>query len=123
VFCKTSDPRGFSTDLANNIFGPVDFFRKEGPVDAMSYVEYVTSKAGMNALTKAFAMRLGPYITVNAICPGYMKTEMVAHNDPETERVLLHEIALKRFGTPEEVARSAVFLASDEANFMVETFS
>ena len=85
---------------------------------AMRFVEYVTSKAGMNGLTKALALRLGPYITVNAICPGYIKTEMVAHNDPETERRLIEETALRRFGTPEEVASSAVFLASSEAEFI-----
>ena len=85
---------------------------------SMRYVEYVTSKAGMNGLTKAMALRLGPYITVNAICPGYIKTEMVAHNDPETEKTLLDETALKRFGRPDEVASAAVFLASDEAEFI-----
>jgi len=85
---------------------------------AMRYVEYVTSKAGMNGLTKALALKLGPYITVNAICPGYIKTEMVDFNDPETERKLLDETALKRFGTPEDVANTAVFLASDEADFI-----
>jgi 3-oxoacyl-[acyl-carrier protein] reductase len=85
---------------------------------AMRYVEYVTSKAGMNGLTKALALRLGPYITVNAICPGYIKTEMVAHNDPQTEKMLLDETALKRFGTPEEVANAAVFLASADADFI-----
>jgi 3-oxoacyl-[acyl-carrier protein] reductase len=85
---------------------------------SMRYVEYVTSKAGMNGLTKALALRLGPYITVNAICPGYIKTEMVAHNDPVTEKMLLDETALKRFGRPDEVASAAVFLASDEAAFI-----
>ncbi len=85
---------------------------------AMRFVEYVTSKAGMNGLTKALALRLGPYITVNAICPGYIKTEMVAHNDPESERKLIEETALRRFGTPEEVASAAVFLASSEAEFI-----
>jgi len=85
---------------------------------AMRFVEYVTSKAGMNGLTKALALRLGPYITVNAICPGYIKTEMVAHNDPESERKLIEETALRRFGTPEEVSSAAVFLASSEAEFI-----
>lgn len=85
---------------------------------SMRYVEYVTSKAGMNGMTKAMALRLGPYVTVNAICPGYIKTEMVAHNDPATEKMLLDETALKRFGRPDEVASAAVFLASDEANFI-----
>lgn len=85
---------------------------------SMRYVEYVTSKAGMNGMTKALALRLGPYITVNAICPGYIKTEMVAHNDPATEKMLLDETALKRFGRPDEVASAAVFLASNEADFI-----
>jgi 3-oxoacyl-[acyl-carrier protein] reductase len=43
---------------------------------------------------------------------------MVDFNDPETERKLLDETALKRFGTPEDVANTAVFLASDEADFI-----
>ena len=85
---------------------------------AMRFVEYVASKAGLNGLTKALALKLGPQVTVNAICPGYIKTEMVAHNDPETERRLLEETALKRFGKPEEVASAALFLASDEADFI-----
>ena len=85
---------------------------------AMRYVEYVTSKAGMNGLTKALALKLGPYITVNAICPGYIKTEMVEHEDQETERRLIEETAAKRFGKPEEVASAAVFLASEEAEFI-----
>ena len=85
---------------------------------AMRHVEYVTSKAGINGLTKALALRLGPYITVNAICPGYIKTEMVAYNDPEFERKLIEETALRRFGTTEEVAATAVFLASSEADFI-----
>jgi len=85
---------------------------------AMRFTEYVVSKAGMNGLTKALALSLGPYITVNAICPGFIKTEMVEETDPEVERNILEETALKRYGTPEEIAASAIFLASDEADFI-----
>jgi 3-oxoacyl-[acyl-carrier protein] reductase len=85
---------------------------------AMRFAEYVTSKAGLNGLTKALALRLGPYITVNAICPGWIKTEMVAETDPEVEKIILEETALKRYGTPEEVAASVLFLASGEADFI-----
>jgi 3-oxoacyl-[acyl-carrier protein] reductase len=85
---------------------------------AMRYVEYVASKAGMNGLTKALALRLGPYITVNAICPGFIKTEMVEHVDQETERRIIEESAAKRCGRPEEIASAAVFLSSDEAEFI-----
>lgn len=85
---------------------------------AMRYVEYVTSKAGMNGLTKALALRLGPYITVNAICPGFIKTEMVEHVDQATEQRIIEESAAKRCGRPEEIASAAVFLSSDEAEFI-----
>ena len=85
---------------------------------AMRFTEYVVSKAGMNGLTKALALRLGPHITVNAICPGWIKTEMMAKTDPEVEKKILEETALKRYGTPDEIAASALFLASDEADFI-----
>ena len=85
---------------------------------AMRFTEYVVSKSGMNGLTKALALRLGPYITVNAICPGWIKTEMVEETDPEVEKKILEETALKRYGTPDEIAASALFLASDEADFI-----
>ena len=85
---------------------------------AMDNVEYVASKAGMNGLTKALAFRLGPFITVNAICPGYIKTDMVAGNDAATEQRLLEETIVKRFGNPRDVAGAAVFLASSEADYV-----
>jgi 3-oxoacyl-[acyl-carrier protein] reductase len=85
---------------------------------AMRFTEYVVSKAGMNGLTKAMALALGPYITVNAICPGWIKTEMVEGTDPEVERRILAETALGRWGTPDEIAGAAVFLASKDANFI-----
>jgi 3-oxoacyl-[acyl-carrier protein] reductase len=85
---------------------------------AMRFTEYVVSKAGMNGLTKALALALGPHITVNAICPGWIKTDMIADTDPEVERRILDETALKRWGVPDEVASAAVFLASKEADFI-----
>jgi 3-oxoacyl-[acyl-carrier protein] reductase len=85
---------------------------------AMRLTEYVASKSGMNGLTKALALRLGPYITVNAICPGWIKTEMVEQTDPEIKKMILDETALQRPGTPEDVAESALFLASSSADFI-----
>jgi len=85
---------------------------------AMRFTEYVTSKAGMNGLTKALALALGPHITVNAICPGWIKTDMVSDTDPVVEKRILDETALHRWGTPDDVAGSAVFLASHEADFI-----
>jgi NAD(P)-dependent dehydrogenase (short-subunit alcohol dehydrogenase family) len=85
---------------------------------AMRFTEYVVSKAGMNGLTKALALALGPHITVNAICPGWIKTDMIADTDPEVEKKILAETALGRWGLPDEVASAAVFLASKEADFI-----
>ena len=85
---------------------------------AMRFTEYVTSKAGMNGLTKALALAFGPHITVNAICPGWIKTDMVADTDPEVEERILAETALRRWGTTDDVAGAAVFLASNEADFI-----
>lgn len=85
---------------------------------AMRFTEYVTSKAGMNGLTKALALALGPHITVNAICPGWIKTDMIADTDPEVEQRILDETALRRWGTTDDVAGAAVFLASNEADFI-----
>lgn len=85
---------------------------------AMRFTEYVVSKAGLNGLTKALALAWGPYITVNAICPGWIKTEMVEGTDPEVEQRILAETALGRWGTPDEVAGAALFLASKDAGFI-----
>jgi 3-oxoacyl-[acyl-carrier protein] reductase len=85
---------------------------------SMRFIEYVASKSGMNGLTKALALRLGPHVTVNAVCPGFIKTEMVADTDPEFEKKILDETALKRTGTPKDVADSVLFLASSAADFV-----
>jgi 3-oxoacyl-[acyl-carrier protein] reductase len=85
---------------------------------AMRFTEYVVSKAGLNGLTKAMALALGPHITVNAICPGWIKTEMVEDTPPEVEQRILAETALARWGKPEEIAGAAVFLASKDADFI-----
>jgi 3-oxoacyl-[acyl-carrier protein] reductase len=127
---KTIDVNLKGAYLCSKEVAPIMLKQKKGKIinissnsglyhpSAMHFVEYVTSKAGMNGLTKALALRLGPHITVNAICPGWIKTEMVAQTDPEDERKILEETALGRYGTPEEVAAAALFLASSEADFI-----
>ena len=84
----------------------------------MRFTEYVVSKAGMNGLTKAMALALGPQVRINAICRGWIRTDMVEEIDPEVQQRILAETALKRWGTPDDVASSAVSLASDEAAFI-----
>ncbi|MGH6907463.1 MAG: acetoacetyl-CoA reductase [Aestuariivirga sp.] len=81
---------------------------------------YSAAKAGDLGFTKALAQesaKLG--ITVNAICPGYIATEMVMAVSQEVrEKSIIPQIAVGRLGEPEEVARCVVFLASDDAGFI-----
>jgi len=83
-------------------------------------VNYAASKAGDLGFTKALALenaRLG--VTVNAICPGYISTEMVrAMPQDVLEKSILPFIPASRLGEPEEVARAVVFLAADNSSFI-----
>jgi 3-oxoacyl-[acyl-carrier protein] reductase len=82
-------------------------------------VPYLVAKAGVLALTRALATILGPDgIRVNAMALGAVDTESMASLPPEAAEALARETALGRRGTPEEVARTAVFLASEDAAFL-----
>ena len=80
---------------------------------------YSAAKAGVIGLTKALARELGPSgITVNCVAPGVIATAMNAHLAPGDLAVLAEETPLGRLGTPEEVARAVLFLASEGADFI-----
>ena len=91
-----------------------------GQKGQMGQVNYSASKAGDLGFTKALAQegaRAG--ITVNAICPGYIATEMVKAVPKEVlEKNILPQIPVGRLGEPSEIARCVVFLASDDAGFV-----
>jgi NAD(P)-dependent dehydrogenase (short-subunit alcohol dehydrogenase family) len=82
---------------------------------------YVMAKGGLNQLTKVEALGLADYgIRANAIGPGSIATDMVqqVNNDPEKWRALMSRTPMKRLGTPDEVAKVAVFLASDDSSYV-----
>ena len=82
-------------------------------------VNYSASKAGIIGLTKSAARELASRgITVNAIAPGFIETEMTAVLPEETKAATLKEIPLQKFGKPEDVAQAAAFLASEEAAYI-----
>ena len=90
-----------------------------GEVGASCEVHYSAAKAGLIGMTKALAKEMGlSGIRVNCITPGVIATEMNAELDAETIASLKEETPLGRIGTPEDVAKAALFLASDEASFI-----
>lgn len=90
-----------------------------GVVGMAGQSNYSASKAGMIGLTKALAKELGSRnVTVNALAPGIIETDMTAVLDEGYKKQLLEQIPLKRFGTVEELAKVAAFLVSDAAGYI-----
>lgn len=80
---------------------------------------YVASKAGVIGLTKTTARELASRgITANAVAPGFITTDMTDQLTEDVQKAMLGQIPLGRFGAPEEVAKAALFLASDDASYM-----
>jgi 3-oxoacyl-[acyl-carrier protein] reductase len=80
---------------------------------------YVASKAGLIGLTKSVARELGSRnITVNAVAPGFIQTEMTESLPEKVKAEMMAQIPLGRFGTPEEVAQAVLFLASEAATYI-----
>jgi 3-oxoacyl-[acyl-carrier protein] reductase len=80
---------------------------------------YVASKAGLIGLTKALAQEMGSRnITVNAVAPGFIETDMTGKLSQELKDNLVGHIALKRIGQAEDVAAAVRFLASEEARYI-----
>ncbi|MGC9368636.1 MAG: acetoacetyl-CoA reductase [Paracoccaceae bacterium] len=82
-------------------------------------VNYAASKAGDLGITKSLAQEGARFgITANAICPGYIATEMVMAVPEKVRDSIIAQIPAGRLGEPEEIARCVVFLAADESEFI-----
>jgi 3-oxoacyl-[acyl-carrier protein] reductase len=80
---------------------------------------YAASKAGLHGFTRALARECAPRnVTVNAVAPGFIETDMSARLTPEYRDQMIREIPLKRFGTVDEVASLTHFLTTDEARYV-----
>ena len=99
-----------------SIVSPAAFFGKEGAAS------YAAAKAGLVGMSKSLAREVARYgITVNAVSPGYIDTQLIADLPAATRAGFLREIPLARFGSPEDVAGVVSFLASAAAGYMTGT--
>ncbi len=90
-----------------------------GQIGNFGQANYAASKAGVAAFTKSLAKELaGKGITVNAIAPGFIETEMVSGIPEKVQQRLLQQIPLKRFGRAEEVARAVVYIVSSDGDYI-----
>ena len=90
-----------------------------GMVGNFGQINYCAAKAGLIGMTKTAAKELGSRgITVNAVAPGFIDTDMTAGLADELKENAKKQIALGRFGKPEEIAGVVAFLASDDASFI-----
>ncbi len=90
-----------------------------GVMGNVGQANYVASKAGMIGLTKTVAKELGARgITVNAVAPGFIETDMTAVLSDKAKAFMLSMVPLQRAGTPQDVADAIAFLASDQAAYI-----
>ena len=90
-----------------------------GQAGQYGQVNYAAAKSGIHGFTKALAQEgAAKGITVNAVAPGYVDTEMVRAVPPEVLDKIIRRIPVGRLGKPEDIARTVVFLVADEADFI-----
>ena len=105
--------------LAQNYGRVVNMTSVIGQIGNFGQANYAASKAGVAAFTKSLAKELaGKGVTVNAVAPGFIETEMVAGIPDKVKERLLAQIPLKRFGTAEEVARAVVYIVSSDGDYI-----
>jgi 3-oxoacyl-[acyl-carrier protein] reductase len=90
-----------------------------GEMGNAGQANYVSSKAGLIGLTKSLAQELASRnITVNAVTPGFIETDMTAVLSDEVKEKMLNVIPLKRFGKPEDIAAAVAFLAGETSSYI-----
>lgn len=120
------------TFLCSQLVAPVMLRQKRGKIITVSAAtalrgrkngaNYCAAKAGVLALTKCLALELAPYVQVNSLLPGFTTTQEIIErfrlNDETERRRLLDTIPMQRFAEVEDIAKGALFLASDASDYM-----
>ena len=107
------------TMIRNNYGRIINITSVIGLIGNKGQCNYSASKSGIIGLTKSIAKELASKnITVNAIAPGYIATDMTENLAEENQQQLLNTIPLNRLGTPDDIANLACFLLSEEASYI-----
>lgn len=129
-FMKTLEVNVVGTFLVSKLVGNMMYEQKCGSIVNLSStngidknypmsLDYDASKAAINSLTHNLALQYAPYVRVNAIAPGWVKTENEMKNlDEEYIKTEEEKIYIKRFAEQEEIAKVIYFLLSDEASYI-----
>ena len=131
-FKRVLDVNLIGTYLCSKYVGKVMLQRKKGKIINISSTnaidsyypescDYDASKAGVISLTHNFAKEFAPFITVNCIAPGWVKTPMNKSLSLDFINEEKKKILLNRFATPEEISKVVVFLASNQASYINDT--
>ena len=111
--------REVSAEMAKTGYGSIVNVASVAGAMGCGGAAYVASKAAIIGFTKSLAKEIGSRgITVNAIAPGYIETDMTDALSEEARKNLCERIALRRTGKPEDIANAAAFLASDDASYI-----
>jgi acetoacetyl-CoA reductase len=90
-----------------------------GQAGQYGQVNYAAAKSGIHGFTKALALEgASKHITVNAVAPGYVDTEMVRAVPADVLEKIIKTIPVRRLGKPEDIARAVLFLVADDAEFI-----
>ena len=90
-----------------------------GVIGNPGQTNYCAAKAGVIGFTKSLALEVAAHgITVNAVAPGFIETDMTGQLNEEQREWIANKIPMKRRGTPADIANMIVFLASDQAAYM-----
>jgi 3-oxoacyl-[acyl-carrier protein] reductase len=106
--------------MKNRRFGRIINISSRSILGKKARTVYSSTKSGMVGLTRTWALELGAYgITVNAISPGPVMTELFKKNNPpEVAKKLVDAVVVGRAGTPDDIARAVVFLADRESDYI-----
>lgn len=128
-FRRTLDVNLIGTFLVSKYVGKYMLEEKSGSIINISSnnaidqnypegLDYDASKAGIISLTKNLALQYAPYIRVNSIAPGWVLTDMTDSLDDTFRKKEESKVILNRFAEPSEIAKVAIFLASDDASYI-----